>query len=562
MIDYRQLFSLLCFLYMFNCVSANSTIPDSMMTISMDSLYKSFSFANNTESQELIVNTYLKRAKDNGSQFEMANAYRMLTRLHSGTIKALAICDTLIILTKDLTEGEYPAYSYYNKSVEYIYQDRIPEAVDQLLISKSLAIDNNNHYLQTRINIAIGLIYSKINHSEKAQIEFARSYEIFQENPEWKTKNPKDYLATIFFLAKQYCDDEDYASAIPLLKEGLYGSFDIDKRTYSRFLHLYGKTKSVQGNHDEAIDTLKRGLVYVREFETTYSCGLEYLAKALIAAGRQKESIVIFEELDSLATINNDLLEWAVEGYNFLYNYYKSENNQEKEIYYLTKKKIADHILHKEQLNIANLDLIVEKNEALLNQSKAIDSLKQKFKYASILLALCVLIIGFIVFHYLRRLIQKLQSPILATSKQKKSIDTIHIDTNHQDSKSKLNELDPEIVNRINLGLNDFEDHNKFTKIGYNLNLLAKELHTNSSYLSKVINETKHMNFTNYINRLRIEFILDKLSTEYKYRRYTIQALARESGFNSAQSFTRAFTKHTKKTPTVFIKTLNKTTAY
>ncbi|MEO8516316.1 MAG: AraC family transcriptional regulator, partial [Flavobacterium sp.] len=79
---------------------------------------------------------------------------------------------------------------------------------------------------------------------------------------------------------------------------------------------------------------------------------------------------------------------------------------------------------------------------------------------------------------------------------------------------------------------------------------------TNSNYLSKVINEVKGCNFNQYINVLRIEYILDKLETEKKFSHYTIQALSEFSGYNNVQTFTRAFAAYTKMTPSNFIKEL------
>ncbi|WP_416337329.1 helix-turn-helix domain-containing protein [Galbibacter sp. EGI 63066] len=73
------------------------------------------------------------------------------------------------------------------------------------------------------------------------------------------------------------------------------------------------------------------------------------------------------------------------------------------------------------------------------------------------------------------------------------------------------------------------------------MNSLAKELNTNSTYLSKVINNSKQINFSNYINNLRIEYAIEKLTGSEQFRAYTIQAIAEESGFGTAQSFSSSF---------------------
>src|SRR5690606_14623444 len=99
------------------------------------------------------------------------------------------------------------------------------------------------------------------------------------------------------------------------------------------------------------------------------------------------------------------------------------------------------------------------------------------------------------------------------------------------------------------------------TEKKYTLNSLAKELNTNSTYLSKVINSSMQVNFSNYLNNLRVEYAIEKLAKSEKFRSYTIKAIAEESGFSTAQSFSTAFYKITGIYPSYFIKRLNKDNA-
>lgn len=82
---------------------------------------------------------------------------------------------------------------------------------------------------------------------------------------------------------------------------------------------------------------------------------------------------------------------------------------------------------------------------------------------------------------------------------------------------------------------------------------LAKQLDTNSKYLSKVLNTEFQKNFVSFINQYRIEtakeFLIDK-----EYQLFTIEAIAEKSGFNSKSAFNTAFKKTTQKTPSQFKK--------
>ena len=102
-----------------------------------------------------------------------------------------------------------------------------------------------------------------------------------------------------------------------------------------------------------------------------------------------------------------------------------------------------------------------------------------------------------------------------------------------------------------------FENKNKFLANNINLVSLAKELNTNSTYLSHIINNTAGKNFANYINDLRIDYAIKKLKKEPKFRRYSIAAIAEEVGFNNIKSFSRAFLKKTGEHPSEYIKKLS-----
>jgi AraC-like DNA-binding protein len=81
---------------------------------------------------------------------------------------------------------------------------------------------------------------------------------------------------------------------------------------------------------------------------------------------------------------------------------------------------------------------------------------------------------------------------------------------------------------------------------------LAKDLNTNSKYLSHVINSEYKQNFINFINKFRVEEVKIYLLSEKQ--NLTIEALAQNAGFKSKSSFNLAFKKVTGKTPSDFIK--------
>lgn len=97
------------------------------------------------------------------------------------------------------------------------------------------------------------------------------------------------------------------------------------------------------------------------------------------------------------------------------------------------------------------------------------------------------------------------------------------------------------------------KDERPFINPELNLNSLAKQLSTNSSVLSKAINQHSGKNFNDYINYYRIEAF--KININKKdARQFSLLAHAQDSGFNSKATFNRAFKKAEQMSPTEFIK--------
>ncbi len=92
----------------------------------------------------------------------------------------------------------------------------------------------------------------------------------------------------------------------------------------------------------------------------------------------------------------------------------------------------------------------------------------------------------------------------------------------------------------------------RYTEPELTLTDLARELETNASFLSKVINQTFQMNFNDFVNYYRIEEVKEKLQNP-AFSHLTIMSIAYEAGFNSKATFNRAFKKLTGKNPKDFI---------
>lgn len=124
-----------------------------------------------------------------------------------------------------------------------------------------------------------------------------------------------------------------------------------------------------------------------------------------------------------------------------------------------------------------------------------------------------------------------------------------------KNTESKIIRLTSEdIAQNILKELNSFETKELFLEKGITLNNVAKKVKTNTRYLSEIINIYKGKNFATYLNDLRIDYAINRLATDRKFRSYKIPYIAEELGYNNEQAFALAFKKRTGTTLSFYLK--------
>lgn len=85
------------------------------------------------------------------------------------------------------------------------------------------------------------------------------------------------------------------------------------------------------------------------------------------------------------------------------------------------------------------------------------------------------------------------------------------------------------------------------------LKKLALDLQTNTRYLSLVINEFEQVSFPQYVNRLRVNLVINLMANPTN-NAYTLYGLGQRAGFKSKSAFIEAFRQQTGTTPAEFLK--------
>jgi AraC-like DNA-binding protein len=100
---------------------------------------------------------------------------------------------------------------------------------------------------------------------------------------------------------------------------------------------------------------------------------------------------------------------------------------------------------------------------------------------------------------------------------------------------------------------NFFRDMKPFLNPDYSLELLVRDIHIPRYILSAFINREYGMGFREFLNRYRVEYMIDNLNKP-EWQQFTIEAIASESGFNSRITFFKNFKQITGQSPSEYIK--------
>lgn len=239
-----------------------------------------------------------------------------------------------------------------------------------------------------------------------------------------------------------------------------------------------------------------------------------------------------------------------VESFEFLTTCYTQLGNKEKSKIYMQKYSVL-----KDSINIANTlnaDNAMKGMVAEVKKEEKEITVKQ-WIMASIgilLMVICTLIFWI----REKKLIKRKYDHIISKLKDQSFNETTET-INEMQTREK-NTISSETEKNLLTKLSDFENEQLFLKNDVNLTSLASSFNTNTKYLTDIIKKYRSKNFNDYINSLRINYIVYKLYNEPRYRDYKISYLAEISGFISYQVFILAFKKVIGMTPSYFIQSL------
>lgn len=533
-------------------VNAQNSKLDSLSKQSFEDLKNYFDKVQIDSINDIIYGkALLLKARRHLDTIKIADAYFYLSEA-STSLKALKYCDSIIWLTKNIKDSiTYPSLGYLQKGNINYRLGKYQKSLDDYMMCYNVSVANKNQFYQMAAKQSIGLLKNKMGEREDA-LEIFKSYIDFIEKNDIGDKD--FYLSNGYYLlADSYVYNKKQDSASLFINKGKEIAIKInDSLMYAHYIYLSGVNYFIKKRYKKSIDSLLRSKKIYYEENLNSTTNL-YLGKSYYELNDKKQAFKYFKEVDSFLQKTKNVTPELLEIYKPLIKNEKNKNDLEQQLYYINSFLRFDSILDINNTYLSNK--IIKKIEIpslLTTRDNIIEELKVNNKifekYISWLIIVLVLLFIYVLYLINKNISNKKKFKTLMEQEGPKKGITLHKET------SSL--LSEELANKILLKLENFEKKQKFTKKQYSLNDLAKELNTNSSYLSKIINSSKQVNFTNYLNQLRIEYAIEKLKTDSLFRNYTIQAIAEESGFNKAQSFSTAFKKETGISVTYFINQL------
>ena len=558
---------IICPILFFSQSKKGFYLPDTLKTKSFDYLKKGYDkeFQSKKNLAELYANCLLLKGKKEKNDLKTIDGYISLYRLKGDDLSALSYLDSMMIVSKKINNKEYLSDGYMYKGNYYYLKGDYLKSLGSYLEARNYAENNSETY--HILNFNIGLLKLELGNYQEAQNLFFD----FKKYIEYKGQTKRiDYVSCLYAIAYTYNKTNMIDLSESFVKLGLKANEQIkDQESYLNLLLVSGINSYKRKNYKEAIEKLEK----VDKLTRKNSYNLQNLALSEFYIGKSLNRINDakflnkFKTVDSIIFKTKNVTSELREIYPFLIEHYKENNDKQKQLLYIEHLLTFDSI---SSSNKYNLSTIINKKydtpNLIIEKEKLISDLNSKNSTLFWIIGIIgLLTISLIIIYYKNRkqikFYERQAEALLKNSKDIVNIEDISINTNSwnigkEEVDKPKSSLPEDIIENLRLKFTQFENEKGFLNKSLTLDNLAKDFETNRDYLSKMVNELKGKNFSQYINELRINNIVEELKNNPHLQKYTIAGIAEEAGYNNSESFTNSFKKHTGTLPSYYIKAL------
>ena len=530
-------------------------VPDSLKTKSFDYLDgRIYELRRDTAAASIYLYAYLHKARKQRSFKETVNAYKNFMHQAPPELKP-TYADSMIYEAQKSNNDALIGSAYLSKGILHYGNKKLGEALDNYLTASRYISRTDDQYLTYKAKYHIALVKFYIGYYDEAASLFQECIANFKDHP-------RPYLNSLHCLGITYNRSGNYGmcSQTNALSLEECERLEIpEMKPY--FIHSEGINSYFLKNYRKAAAEIQSSLPGIQSYDdfAYISIGNFYIGKSHVALDEMEKALPHFIKVDEIFNLHNYLRADLREVYEILIKYYKGRNDLEKQLYYIDQLLKADKLLYETNKYLISKIHKEYDTADLMNQKKQIsEELLRERQNRAILIAAFIALFTFTLFllyrHYKNRAIYK------------KNFD-MHMKTFDTDSKNKakiktgglpISGINSDTVAEILKLLDKFENDKKYLVKDWNQGTLAAYLNTNVRYIAGIISHYRDKGFNEYINELRIDYIISLLHKDAKYRKYSNNALAEEAGFSTTQRFSFAFKAKTGMPVNYFIEQLTK----
>ncbi|WP_298513512.1 tetratricopeptide repeat protein [uncultured Kordia sp.] len=499
--------------------------------------------------------TTLQQYMDVGNELQKKENYiHSISYFLKATKIAEEIEDTNLLFKAYMKLGNSYYYSWKNeKAIEAYYN--------------ALTVAKKNKSIDQELIAYSGLIafLPFINKEDKA-VDFSIYALSLIDKASFKGK--ENHVRVLTTICDAYMAQGNYKAMYPHVVAGIKIADTLHFQEGLVDLYIKkGKFYRHEKNYDKAFECLFNAKKIITEHNlanpffptvnTNYAIGLCYydLEKYEEAITYLSSSIPIIKE-DDLEKDN------VINTYNLLAQCYSKKENYKKATS-LLNKVIAIKNTASRKKNIATNTFHDQDSEKFLTQIIALqnkgkeDRQTMSYMFWAIIAATSAFLITLLLYVKKQKTNRATFKDLLKKISALEEEEKVALQkTSKKESKNIL--VDDSTIKVIIGRLNKLEAQKYFLKPNCTLTSIAKKTKTNVTYLSQIINSEKGKTFSEYINDLRIEYVLKRLKNDKKFRSFSIKGIATEIGYKTDDSFVKHFKKKTGLNPSYYIKELNK----
>ncbi len=542
--------------------SLDFKVQDSIKSKTYYDLYKLF-HENYKDLPSVALNHasfYLKKAKQENNDGAVAHGYYLVSSFYKEHKFYLNYADSIIQLTEDTKNYALKVRGYLMKGDYFLTQGEYMNAWENFDKAKKNIVRMSDSRTLYQYNRSIGALQSRLKNHDEALRTFKERYQYaIEEDLDSKFED-------ILLIAREFNHLKVLDSALHYNNLGYRGAIENnDKFLQTLFTLNSGLTHYHKKQYQLAIDSISKVLPDLKKrnkIQDLITAHL-YLGKAYAELNLKDPMIQNLKLMDSIVQIQSNIIPNIDEGYMLMIKHFREQNNTTKESLYFGKLKELDSIIRYNTSGILEknfsphdgLLMISKKDNVVIDYSNAVFKLKLTIVVAG---TLFLISIGTIIYLNNDRRRYKKSFRAVVSYTNKTPSEESNTEKRRKQQLDDLN-ISPDSIKKILEGIKDFETNQRYLNKKYTQNVLAKELKTNSTYLSKIINVYKEKNFSTYLHDLRIGYAIERLRDDPKFRLYSIKGISEEVGFKTSESFSKAFHKKTGIYPSSFMSKLKNT---